>query len=194
MQIDEQAIEQQHKIECRRFRRWLHHARRRLNGTIHVDTNVFTTRLRKDRGLEAEYAKHTVGRRVAVAPQTLAKASYGALIAGQGPRRSAELARLTSRVGVLPVDGDTIETVARLRNRCRLIGHALHRRVHNVDLWIAAAAIRWNLPLVTHDAVFIGCPQLDLRTELGGSSQVAAPTSASRRGLTSRARAGAGRG
>lgn len=32
MQIDEQAIEQQHEIECRRFRRWLHHARRRLNG------------------------------------------------------------------------------------------------------------------------------------------------------------------
>jgi predicted nucleic acid-binding protein len=49
-----------------------------------------------------------------------------------------------------------------------LSGHALHQAVHNADLWIAAAAIRWQLPLVAHDAVFIGCPGLDLRTELAG--------------------------
>ena len=32
MQIDEQAIEHQQEIECCRFRRRLHHVRRRLNG------------------------------------------------------------------------------------------------------------------------------------------------------------------
>ena len=47
-----------------------------------------------------------------------------------------------------------------------MIGHALHQRHHNADLWIAAAAVRWSLPLVAHDAVFIDCPGLDLRTEL----------------------------
>jgi predicted nucleic acid-binding protein len=45
-------------------------------------------------------------------------------------------------------------------------GHALHQGNHNADLWIAAAAIRWDLPLAAHDAVFIDCPGLDLRTEL----------------------------
>lgn len=33
---------------------------------------------------------------------------------------------------------------------------------------IAAVAIRWAVPLVAHDAVFVGCPGLDLRTEPAG--------------------------
>jgi predicted nucleic acid-binding protein len=52
---------------------------------------------------------------------------------------------------------------------CRKIGHPLHQKQHVGDLWIAATAIRWNLPLVAHDAVFVGCPQLDLCTELAQS-------------------------
>ena len=132
-----------------------------------MDTNVFTASLRGTRSpLEALYAKHTAGRRIVVAPQTVAEARYGALVAGWGQRRLRELAHSMSEVAVVDVDGATIEIVARLRNDCRLIGHALHQRLHNADLWIAAAAIRWSLPLVAHDAVFIGCPGLDLRTEL----------------------------
>jgi predicted nucleic acid-binding protein len=132
-----------------------------------VDTNVFTASLRGTRSpLEALYAKHTAGRRIVVAPQTVAEARYGALVAGWGPRRVRELAHSISEVAVLEVDGATTETAAQLRNECRLIGHALHQRLHNADLWIAAAAIRWGLPLVAHDAVFVGCPGLDLRTEL----------------------------
>jgi predicted nucleic acid-binding protein len=139
-----------------------------VSDTVLVDTNVFTSRLRKDRPLEAQYAKHTVGRRVVVVPQTVAEARYGALIARWGPRRRKELAQTISHVGVLDVDRETIEQVAQLRNQCRIVGHALHQRLHNADLWIAAAAVRWSLPLVAHDAVFIDCPGLDLRTELDG--------------------------
>lgn len=137
-----------------------------MNGTVLVDTNVFTAPLRKGRPLEARYAKHTVGRVIVVAPQTVAEARYGALVGGWGQRRLDELARLTAAVSVVPVDEDTIEHVAQLRNQCRLIGLALHQRRHNADLWIAAAAVRWSIPLVAHDAVFVGCPGLDLRTEL----------------------------
>jgi predicted nucleic acid-binding protein len=96
----------------------------------------------------------------------VAEARYGALVAGWGPRRLRELAHSIGEVAVLEVDGATTETVAELRDQCRLISHALHQRLHNADLWIAAAAIRWSLPLVAHDGVFIGCPGLDLRTEL----------------------------
>jgi len=137
-----------------------------VNGAVVVDTNVFTAPLRKGRPLEARYARHTVGRQIAVAPQTVAEARYGALIARWGPRRLGELERLTRGVRLLPVDEETIEQVAQLRNHCRVIGHALHQRLHNADLWIAAAAVRWSIPLVAHDAVFVGCPGLDLRTEL----------------------------
>lgn len=73
---------------------------------------------------------------------------------------------MTAGVTVLSVDAETIEQVAQLRNAWRRAGHALHQAIHNADLWIAAAAIRWGAPLVAHDAVFIGCPGLDLRTEL----------------------------
>jgi predicted nucleic acid-binding protein len=112
------------------------------------------------------YAKHVFGQRLLITPQTLAEARYGALKACPGPARLSRLAQLTARSRLLPVDLQTIEAAARLRNQCRLIGHALHQRLHNADLWIAAAAIRWNVPLVAHDAVFSGCPGLDLRTEL----------------------------
>lgn len=139
-----------------------------MTGTVLVDTNVFTAWLRGRSPLTAKYAGHLLGQRVAVSPQTIAEARYGALKAGWGPRRLSELAQITGRVGVLPVDNETIEAVAQLRNQCRLIGHALHQRLHNADLWIAAAAIRWGLPLVAHDAVFIACPGIDLRTELSG--------------------------
>jgi predicted nucleic acid-binding protein len=141
----------------------------RLTGRVVVDTNVFTAWLRGSGSpLALQYVNHLVGQQVAVSPQTVAEARYGALNAGWGPRRLREVEQMTNRVRVLDVDGETIEAVAQLRNQCRLIGHALHQRLHNADLWIAAAAIRWALPLVAHDGVFIGCPGLDLRTELTG--------------------------
>lgn len=132
-----------------------------------MDTNVFTAWLRGSRSpLVRAYAKHLVGQQFAVSPQTVAEARYGALKAGWGPQRLQEVAQMTAGVRVLPVDVETIERVAQLRNECRMIGHALHQRHHNADLWIAAAAVRWGLPLAAHDAIFVGCPGLDLRTEL----------------------------
>ena len=139
-----------------------------MNGAVVVDTNVFTARLRRDSDISARYVKHLAGQLITVAPQTVAEARYGALKSGWGPRRITELAAMTADITVLPVDADTIEQVAQLRNACRKAGHALHQPVHNADLWIAAAALRWGIPLVAHDAVFVGCPGLDLRIELVG--------------------------
>jgi predicted nucleic acid-binding protein len=138
-----------------------------VTGSVVLDTNVFTARLRRDPGMAAQYAKHLVGKLIAVAPQTVAEARYGALKSGWGPRRISELATIVADVTVLSVDAETVEQVAQLRNECRRAGHALHQPIHNADLWIAAAAIRWSLPLIAHDAVFSGCPRLDLRAELG---------------------------
>jgi predicted nucleic acid-binding protein len=137
-----------------------------VTGSVVIDTNVFTARLRHDSGLASQYAKHLAGELIAVAPQTVAEARYGALKSGWGPRRITELRTMTVDVTVLPVDAETVERVAQLRNECRRIGHALYQRRHNADLWIAAAAVRWSIPLVAHDAVFFGCPGLELRTEL----------------------------
>jgi predicted nucleic acid-binding protein len=134
--------------------------------TVLVDTNVFTARLRPGSPLLLLYSKHLVGQRLAVAPQTVAEARYGAFVAGWGGPRLAKLDRLIVRARILPVDIETVNTVARLRNDCRIAGHPLHQKHHNGDLWVAATAVRWKIPLVAHDGVFFGCPGLDLRTEI----------------------------
>lgn len=137
-----------------------------MTGSVLLDTNVFTSRLHEQSVVAVQYGKHLFGQRLLVSPQTVAEARYGALKAGWGSVRSSRLAQLIARARVLPVDNDTIEAVAELRNQCRLLGHGLHQRGHNADLWIAATAIRWRVPLVAHDAIFIGCPGVELRTEL----------------------------
>lgn len=99
--------------------------------TVLVDTNVFTARLRERSPLATSYAKHLFGQRIALAPQTVAEARYGALSAGWGAARTEHLSRLIARARVLPVDIETIEAVAQLRSKCRQIGHGLHQRGHN---------------------------------------------------------------
>ncbi|HYU86653.1 MAG TPA: hypothetical protein VEK80_17750 [Kribbellaceae bacterium] len=81
-------------------------------------------------------------------------------------RRLKELERLINQSRVLPTDEDTTWAYAHLRAECRRSGHPLHQKEHVGDLWIAAAAMRWRLPLVAHDAVFADCPRIRLRTEL----------------------------
>ncbi len=76
--------------------------------TVLVDTNVFTARLRERSPLATSYAKHLFGQRIAVAPQTVAEARYGALNAGWGTPRMERLSRLIARARILPVDIDTI--------------------------------------------------------------------------------------
>ena len=137
-----------------------------MTGSVLLDTNVFTSRLHERSVVAGQYAKHVFGQRLLISPQTVAEVRYGALKAGWGSARWKRLAHLIARWRVLPVDNDTIDAVAELRNQCRLLGHGLHQRGHNADLWIAATAIRWSVPLVAHDAIFIGCPGVELRTEL----------------------------
>jgi hypothetical protein len=47
-----------------------------------------------------------------------------------------------------------VVTYARLRLDCERIGHALSRREHNADRWIAATAVRLGVPLVSNHGIF----------------------------------------
>ena len=137
--------------------------------TVLLDTNVFSAWLRPRSSLLPVYGKHVFGQRIAVAQQTVAEVRYGAIAAGWGERRLEAVERLLHRSRVLPVDDETTWAYARLRHQCRTLGHPLHQKQHVGDLWIAATAIRWQLPLVAHDAVFLDCPDLELLTELSGN-------------------------
>ena len=130
-----------------------------------VDTGVLTSTLRFDSPLEARYRRHLTGRRLVIATQVVAEARYGALRAGWGDRRVADLERLLRSAVVLPPDDLTATAFARIRLACEQAGHPLHQKVHNGDLWIAATAVRQELTLVSDDAVFEGCPDLQLIRE-----------------------------
>jgi predicted nucleic acid-binding protein len=56
---------------------------------------------------------------------------------------------------------------AELRFRCHQAGHALSDKLHDGDRWIAATALRLQIPLVSHDGVFGGTPGLELITATG---------------------------
>ncbi len=129
---------------------------------ICVDTGVLTASLRAGSALEARYRRHLTGRRLVIASQVVAEARFGALRAGWGDRRIEELERLLRSTLVLTPDDLTATTFARLRVACERIGHPLHQKIHTGDLWIAATAIRRDLPLVSDDAVYNGCPGLKL--------------------------------
>ena len=130
-----------------------------------VDTGVLTSTLRFGSPLEARYRRHLTGRRLVIATQVVAEARFGALRAGWGDRRAADLERLLRSAFVLSPDDLTATAFARLRLACEQAGHPLHQKVHTGDLWIAATAVRRGLTLVSDDAVFDGCPELQLIRE-----------------------------
>lgn len=133
--------------------------------TICVDTGVLTSSLRVGSPLEERYRPHLTGRRLVIATQVVGEARFGSLRAGWGTRRTEALERLLRSAFVLPPDDLTATTFARLKVACERAGHPLHQKIHNGDLWIAATAVRRGLPLVTDDAVFEGCPELQVVRE-----------------------------
>jgi predicted nucleic acid-binding protein len=71
--------------------------------------------------------------------------------------------RIAEIVDVQP-DDVMMPLCAELRSRCQQAGHALGERLHDGDRWIAATAIRLDVPLVSHDQLFNGAPGLRLIT------------------------------
>src|SRR3954451_25296555 len=124
------------------------------------------SRLKPRSTLVPIYGRHVIGRRISIAQQTVAEDRYGAVVAGWGDKRLDDLERLIHRSAILPADDETMWAYARLRAECRRSGHPLHQKQHIGDLWIGATAICWQLPLVAHDAVYVGCPGVELLTEL----------------------------
>lgn len=131
-----------------------------------VDTGVFGASLsRRRRSIVGRYEQHLRGRRLVIAAQTVAELRYGALVAGWGEGRLAELDRRIEIARIAIIDDEMIWTHARLRARCRAAGHALAQADHAADLWVAVAAVHYGIALVAHDTVFKDTPGLELVTE-----------------------------
>ena len=136
-----------------------------MNAVV-VDTGVFSAPLsRRNSSIAHLYDRHLSGQLLVLAAQTVAEVRYGALAAGWGESRLAELERRIALTRVAVIDDDLIWSHARLRVTCRVAGHALAAAAHAADLWVAATARHLDIPLVTHDAVFRDAPGLSVVTE-----------------------------
>jgi predicted nucleic acid-binding protein len=135
-----------------------------------VDTGVFSAPLliRPTMGktLEQQYAPHLDGHQPVIAAHTLAELHFGAEIGRWGRRRRTRLDELARSALLAVPDEPMCERFGTLKARLRRGGHPLHQERHTADLWIATTACHLGLPLVAHDRIFVGCPGLDLRTEL----------------------------
>lgn len=130
-----------------------------------VDTMVISWLVGERPGPLAERYRAVIGTTpVLIAFQTVMELRYGALHAGWGELRLRRLERRLAELSVVYPDDEMTTICAHLRQDCERVGHPLGNKVHDGDRWIAAAAIRLGVALVSHDAVFAAAPRVELLT------------------------------
>jgi predicted nucleic acid-binding protein len=131
------------------------------SSAVIIDTDVFSTlyvgRARSD-SRASSWRRLLIGRRVVIAFQTRAEVLSGARISGWGERRTGELVRVLDRTPTVLADRDVIDAYATLTADCRRLGHALHKKEHTGDRWIAACAAGKGLELLAGDGIYASAP------------------------------------
>lgn len=111
-----------------------------------LDTDVFSFEFKGDPRI-SPYVRHMAGARLCLSFQTVAELRYWADVRNWGTRRKQSLEISMRRCAVVPSD-DVMSTLwAAVMFECRRSG----RPIECNDAWIAATAIRHNLPLLTHN-------------------------------------------
>jgi tRNA(fMet)-specific endonuclease VapC len=111
-----------------------------------VDTDVVSFLFRHDTR-DALYRPHLEGRVLAVSFVTVAEVDQWARIRNWGPARQAELAAHLAGFTMLHSNRDLCRWWAAVSVEARRAG----RPIQPSDAWIAAMALLYDLPLVTHN-------------------------------------------
>jgi predicted nucleic acid-binding protein len=127
-----------------------------------VDTNVVSYVFKKDTRAE-RYRCHLEGKTLGISFMTLAELYRWAFESNWGENKRRQLEFHLRNHVVIPFDNEICALWARItadRNKASSpIGHA--------DAWIAASALRYKAPLVTHNPKhFEGISGLDLISEV----------------------------
>ena len=93
------------------------------------------------------YELYLVGKQLAISFMTRAELLLWQRTAGWGPQRTAGLDRFLTDYVVLPCDSELWEAWAEVKHACQPKG----REMSHSDAWIAATALIYALPLVTHN-------------------------------------------
>jgi predicted nucleic acid-binding protein len=140
----------------------------RRDSPVVVDTGIFGAGLTaRTTPLARRYAPILVGRQLVIAVQTVSELYFGALKNAWGEERLRQLEQPIARAVVAPCDDGLARAAAALRLACLQHGHALAQKVHTNDLWVAAVATHYDIPLVSNDGIFAGVPGLTLLTVTG---------------------------
>jgi predicted nucleic acid-binding protein len=129
--------------------------------TILLDTNIVSYLFKQDTRAEL-YAEHLRNREPAIAVMTVAELFQWAAVRGWGEARLTRLEQHLERYTMLPVDVDTCRQWALVR----AVRSAAGLPISPQDAWVAATALRYKLPLVTHNPDdFQQIPNLTVITE-----------------------------
>ncbi len=105
------------------------------------------------------YRADVTGHPLAISFQTLAELFLWAEQNNWGAEPRLQLEQVIAQFRVLREDLQVIRVWADVMGRTRAAG----RRLEGDDAWVLATAVRFDLPLVTHDADFLDLPIPNLR-------------------------------
>jgi tRNA(fMet)-specific endonuclease VapC len=111
-----------------------------------VDTDVVSMLFKGDTRALA-YRVHVTGRLLGISFMTLAELERWSLERGWGPKRKLELAEHVTHYSVLPVSRELCLKWAQVTFAAKRKG----RPVQTADAWIAASALYYQVPLITHN-------------------------------------------
>ncbi len=115
-------------------------------GPVVGDTDVYSARLTPNSSLAQRYEALLVGRAAFLSFQTVAEVRYGAHLRRWGSTRLLRLDAEIARAEIVHTGKDLLRTYVELRVACERSGHALGQRDHDADRWIAATALRLDIP------------------------------------------------
>ncbi len=134
-------------------------------GEVLVDTDVFSFLLRYGDTRASLYRPHLEGRILVISYVTIGELYFWAEQRNWGSERRRLVEEAIRKATVVRYDLDMCRAYARLKSALRNPSGS-HRVVGDNDLWIAACAVAYRIPLVTHNRRhFVGIPELEIISE-----------------------------
>jgi tRNA(fMet)-specific endonuclease VapC len=127
-----------------------------------LDTNIVSYLFKRDTRA-ALYTPHLQNQELGIAIMTVAELFQWAAVREWGEARTTRLEHHLERYTLLPVDVETCRSWATVR----AVRSAQGLPISPQDAWVAATALRYQLPLVTHNPDdFKQIPDLTIITEV----------------------------
>lgn len=112
-----------------------------------LDTDVYSYLLRAGDKRSELYRPHVLNKTIAISFVTLGELYFGAAKRGWAKQRIALLEERLQWAVIIPYDVEVCRSYASLKAQISRLG----RTASDNDLWIAACAVRNDLPLVSHN-------------------------------------------